>query len=160
MSLWGMKDSKTTAGTCAVTDAGAVTGASGADLSTYNVGDFLRVGSNDYVFTAIASASAATVRSATGSTTIPASTAAAYEVSEKPLYTVYSENIDAALIYGADETEVGITTGEGKRIAHAGWVKRTAGSGGRAGRIHYETLVAASSISGDAADDTPLPDSE
>jgi len=157
MSLWGMKDSKTVAGTCAVTDAGAVTGAGGADLSTYNVGDFLRVGSNDYVFTAIASATAATVRSATGSTTIPASTAAAFEVSEKPLSTVYSENIDAALIYGADETEVGIA-GEGKRIAHAGWVKRTAGSGGRSGRIHYETLVAASSISGDAADDTQLPD--
>ena len=157
MSLWGMKDSKTVAGTCAVTTAGAVTGAGGADLSTYNVGDFLRVGANDYVFTAIASGTAATVRSATGSTTIPASSAAAFEVSEKPLSTVYSENIDAALIYGADETEVGIA-GEGKRIAHAGWVKRTAGSGGRSGRIHYETLVAASSISGDAADDSQLPD--
>jgi len=157
MSLWGMKDSKTVAGTCAVTTAGAVTGAGGADLSTYNVGDFLRVGANDYVFTAIASGTAATVRSATGSTTIPASSAAAFEVSEKPLSTVYSENIDAALIYGADETEVGIA-GEGKRIAHAGWVKRTAGSGGRSGRIHYETLVAASSISGDAADDSQLAD--
>jgi hypothetical protein len=158
MSLWGNKDSKTVAGTCAVTDAGAVTGAGGADLSTYAVGDFLRVGANDYVFTAIADASNATVRSATGSTTIPASSAAAYEVSEKPLSTVYSDNIDAALIYGADKTEVGIA-GEGKRVAHAGWVKRTAGSGGRSGRIHYETLVAMSSISGDAGDDSQLADS-
>ena len=158
MSLWGNKDSKTTAGTCAVTDAGAVTGAGGADLTTYNVGDFLRVGSNDYVFTAIASATAATVRSATGSTTIPASSAAAFEVSEKPLSTVYSENIDAALIYGADSTEVGVA-GEGKSVAHAGWVKRTAGSGGRSGRVQYETLVAMGSISGDAADDSQLADS-
>ena len=36
--------------------------------------------------------------------------------------------------------------------AHLGWVKRTVGTGGRAGRVHYETLVAASSISGDAED--------
>ena len=40
-----------------------------------------------------------------------------------------------------------------------GWVKKTTGSGGRAGRVHYETLVAASSISGDASDDIALPDS-
>ena len=43
-------------------------------------------------------------------------------------------------------------------IAHAGWLKRTAGSGGRAGRVHYETLVAASSVSGDAGDDSVLPE--
>ena len=44
-------------------------------------------------------------------------------------------------------------------ISHVGWVKKTVGSGGRAGRVHYETLVAASSISGDASDDIALPDS-
>ena len=44
-------------------------------------------------------------------------------------------------------------------LSHVGWVKKTVGSGGRAGRVHYETLVAASSISGDAADDIALPDS-
>ena len=43
-------------------------------------------------------------------------------------------------------------------IAHVGWVKKTVGTGGRAGRIHYETLVAASSMSGDAEDIAP-PDS-
>ena len=36
--------------------------------------------------------------------------------------------------------------------AHLGWVKRTIGTGGRAGRVHYETLVAASSITGDGED--------
>ena len=36
--------------------------------------------------------------------------------------------------------------------AHSGWVKRTIGTGGRAGRVHYETLVAASSITGDGED--------
>ena len=44
-------------------------------------------------------------------------------------------------------------------ISHVGWVKKTVGTGGRAGRVHYETLVAASSISGDASDDIALPDS-
>ena len=43
-------------------------------------------------------------------------------------------------------------------VAHVGWVKKTVGTGGRAGRVHYETLVAASSISGDA-EDVPTPDS-
>ena len=35
---------------------------------------------------------------------------------------------------------------------HLGWVKRTVGTGGRAGRVHYETLVAASSMTGDGED--------
>ena len=43
-------------------------------------------------------------------------------------------------------------------MAHIGWVKKTVGTGGRAGRVHYETLVAASSISGDA-EDIATPDS-
>ena len=43
-------------------------------------------------------------------------------------------------------------------IAHVGWVKKTVGTGGRAGRIPYETLVAASSMSGDA-EDIATPDS-
>ena len=45
-----------------------------------------------------------------------------------------------------------------RQIAHTGWVKKTVGTGGRAGRVHYETLVAASSISGDA-EDIATPDS-
>jgi hypothetical protein len=42
--------------------------------------------------------------------------------------------------------------------AHAGWNLRTVGTGGRAGRVHYETLVAMGSMSSDASDDTVLPD--
>jgi len=41
---------------------------------------------------------------------------------------------------------------------HSGWIKRTAGTGGRAGRVQYETLVAGGSITGDTADDTEFPD--
>jgi hypothetical protein len=41
---------------------------------------------------------------------------------------------------------------------HAGWVRRTVGTGGRAGRVTHETLVAMGTIGGDASDDTVMPD--
>ena len=43
-------------------------------------------------------------------------------------------------------------------VAHAGWVRRTVGTGGRAGRIFQETLVAMGSMSGDNTDDRKYPD--
>ena len=55
----------------------------------------------------------------------------------------------------AELTEVGYTKG----AAHTGWVLRTAGTGGRAGRVQYETLVAfGGTFSTDASDDAILPD--
>jgi len=42
---------------------------------------------------------------------------------------------------------------------HAGWIRRTVGTGGRAGRINQEVLVAMGSITGDQADDIQYPDS-
>lgn len=57
---------------------------------------------------------------------------------------------------GATATAV-LNTSEGKKGApHAGWVLRTEGSGGRAGRVTYETLVAMGSISSDGSDDDKL----
>jgi hypothetical protein len=46
-------------------------------------------------------------------------------------------------------------------VSHAGWVVRKVGSGGRAGRVQYETLVAMGSLSGDgnSSEDKILPDS-
>ena len=41
---------------------------------------------------------------------------------------------------------------------HAGWVLRKEGTGGRAGRVTYETLVATSSISTDGTDNTWFPE--
>ena len=45
-------------------------------------------------------------------------------------------------------------------VAHTGWVKRTVGTGQRAGRVQYEVLVAMSKngITGDFADDIQFPD--
>jgi hypothetical protein len=49
-------------------------------------------------------------------------------------------------------------TGDSPAITHSGWVRRTVGTGGRAGRVHYETLVATNTIQGDASDDAVLPE--
>ena len=52
-------------------------------------------------------------------------------------------------VFGVDSTEQGIAGNAGNTGAHAGWIIRTEGSGGRAGRVHSETLVAMGSISSD-----------
>jgi hypothetical protein len=45
-----------------------------------------------------------------------------------------------------------------KGVAHSGWNIRTVGTGGRAGRVQYETLVAIN-ITNDGSDDTVIHDS-
>jgi hypothetical protein len=50
-------------------------------------------------------------------------------------------------VFAADSTETGVTSG----VAHQGWIKVTTGTGGRSGRVTYETLSTAH-ISGDATD--------
>jgi hypothetical protein len=53
----------------------------------------------------------------------------------------------------------GNETGESRsNITHTGWVRRTVGTGGRAGRVFYETLVAGGSITGDQSDDRQFTD--
>lgn len=47
--------------------------------------------------------------------------------------------------------------GAGPKMAHAGWNLRTEGTGGRAGRVSYETLVAMRTITGDG-DSNTIPD--
>ena len=60
-------------------------------------------------------------------------------------------------VFGVDASEVDAdANGHGY---HAGWVLRKVGSGGRAGRVTYETLVAASTITRTTdGDDTAFPD--
>lgn len=47
----------------------------------------------------------------------------------------------------------------GKAVSHSGWNLRRAGTGGRAGRVSWECLVAMRSMTGDASDDATLKDS-
>lgn len=61
-------------------------------------------------------------------------------------------------VWGVSVTEKSNTSGDGPKTTHAGWVSQKIGTGGRAGRIQYETLVAMGSISSDnSADDTYFP---
>lgn len=57
-------------------------------------------------------------------------------------------------MYAVDDNEVAAGAGA---VAHTGWVLRTVGSGGRAGRVMTEVLVAGG-IDSDGSDDTVLPD--
>jgi hypothetical protein len=64
-------------------------------------------------------------------------------------------------VRGDTATAEAVLTGRGyiDGGAHTGWVLRTVGSGGRAGRVQYETLVAmGGNFSTDASDDAILPD--
>jgi hypothetical protein len=65
-----------------------------------------------------------------------------------------------ATIQGDTATAVAVVGGAlHKGVTHAGWVVRKVGSGGRAGRVSYETLVAARTLIGniDAVANTVLP---
>ena len=55
---------------------------------------------------------------------------------------------DKTVVFGVDAAEAQLKPA----VTHAGWVKRTVGTGGRSGRVQYETLVAMGSITGDAED--------
>jgi len=63
-----------------------------------------------------------------------------------------------ATITGETATGYVAVGGGQNRGVTAGWNIRTAGTGGRAGRVQNECLVAIRSMSGDASDDSILPD--
>lgn len=61
--------------------------------------------------------------------------------------------------FGVDTNEAqAARDGASAKVTHAGWVLRTVGTGGRAGRVTNEVLVAMGSMATDASDDTTLPD--
>lgn len=55
-------------------------------------------------------------------------------------------------LQGETATAAAVLSGAKAGAAHAGWVRRVVGTGGRAGRIQEETLVAMGSIAGDFED--------
>jgi hypothetical protein len=65
-------------------------------------------------------------------------------------------------VFGVDTTEQRVSLTTANKAAHSGWVLRTAGTGGRAGRVKTEVLVAMGSMTGDgsasANDDTTFAD--
>jgi hypothetical protein len=76
---------------------------------------------------------------------------------------LYENTTANAFITNAIIGQFGVDTNEQRasntaKPTHAGWVLRREGTGGRAGRIFYETLVAMGSMTGDGSDDTQFPD--
>lgn len=55
-------------------------------------------------------------------------------------------------VFGVDTTESAVARADGKGSVPPGWVKVTTGTGGRSGRVTYETLAEVSSMTGDATD--------
>ena len=125
--------------------------------------------------TALAIDDAVTYTNGGGSQDIGLTTATVYYIHSKPDATHVKlkaavNDLDAiVLTAGSSETGHGLQgatatatatrgSGSGSNVGHPGWVKRTVGTGGRAGRIQYETLVAMSSITGDTADDIEFPE--
>lgn len=61
-------------------------------------------------------------------------------------------------VFGVDANEQANTASAANTAAQAGWVLRKEGTGGRAGRIQTEVLVAMGSMTGDASDDATYDD--
>ena len=63
-------------------------------------------------------------------------------------------------VFGVDSTEVRVQAATTKKgPAHTGWIFRTKGTGGRAGRISQEVLVAGGITTSNTGDDALYPDS-
>jgi len=164
MSLWGMDDSvaqsNTATATVTVTAANAtVVGVNTLFDTDFAVSQFLMVGQNDYIITAIANATVMTVASATGGALVGAQSNGSYVVSNKPIFVATTPNLDANDVYGVSQAEMLYANGastEADGVAHAGWAHRIDKGNGR---FYYETLVAGSSIAGDNdTDDGKLPE--
>ena len=106
------------AGTIAIAANGTVTGTSTAFTTGARVGDYIRAGGEDYLITAIASNTAATVVAGVpGATLSVVSSGASYTLSEKCKYVTTAESAstngihgDPLKVFGVDTTEIGAGT--------------------------------------------------
>jgi len=152
---WGVADEKTSTGTLGVAANGLVTGVGTSFTTEAAVGDFIVTDAESLRIVSITNTTSCHVQAQTLDGAIATAAANQYGLQEAPQYVVTSEvGANATQTFGVDGTEVGITDG----IAHTGWIRRTTGSGNKSGQVYHEVLVA-SRITGDAADDTELPDS-
>ena len=170
MSLWGNKDTVYSTGnvtTIAITNGDGVITASG---STWNEGNGVVPGlvitmgaKGSGIIKSVDSTTQLTLVGATG-LTAEGSLTQSYNISEQPKSLVVDSNYDGNEIYGVDTTEQSVAnaaSGEARQYApaHAGWVGITTYVDTHGNlRVKTETLVAGSTISGDA-EDTKFPDS-
>ena len=170
MALWGTKDTVYSTGNVNVNvTTGVVTEQSGGIAWTagngVKGGQVITVdGTSEGVIKSIDSSTQLTITTEY----LPASNISnkGYEIREKPVSTLGDTNYGAGEIFGVDVTEqqvVNAKTGDLRKYAppHAGWVGITTYVDGNGNfRVKTEVLVAGSSISADASDDTKFADSE
>ena len=172
MSLWGKSESQLAgSGTVAINlGTGVVTGTN-STFSAAMVGSVITVGTAGTCGEAVIISRASNTSISVASTQflIPDGgagiTGIAYTVTQKPKSTLGDVNYQLSEIYGVDTTEQTVAnaaSGEARKYAppHAGWVGiQTYNDMHGNFRVKSETLVASSSITGDAADDGKFPDS-
>ena len=172
MALWGTKDKVYSTGKVNCTTAGVLTKQSGS----INFNTSCEVGMTVTLATDGAGVGEGVIKSIDSATQITltnlnlpgAFTNVAYEIREKPVYTIQDSHWDASDIYGVDTTEQSVAnaaSGNARKYAppHAGWVGITTYNDNAGNlRVKHEVLVAGSSVLGgsdDSGDDTLLPDS-
>ena len=168
MALWGTKDTVYSTGKVNCTTAGVLTKQSGS--IAWTSGNGVKVGQVVTLATDGAGVGEGVIDTITSATAIQlknlnlpgAFTDVDYEIREKPISTIGDTNYAAGEIFGVDAAEQAAARGDNSqyRPAHAGWVGITSYTDMHGNqRVKTETLVANSSISADASDDTILPDS-
>lgn len=165
--LWGKSDSLFSTGTISVNLT--------TKVCTISTGTLPAAATIEGAVVTITGKGSAVILERTGNTTFTivnttgldgtAISGVAYNISGQPVYLNEDSNYDGEEVYGVDTTEQGVVngkTGDARKYApaHAGWVGITTYSDMHGNlRVKTETLVASSSITGDAGDDTILPDS-
>tara|TARA_B100000965_G_scaffold367623_1_gene353704 strand:+ start:273 stop:785 length:513 start_codon:yes stop_codon:yes gene_type:complete len=170
MSLWGNKDTVYSTGKVNCTTAGVLTKQSGS--IAWTSGNGVKVGQVVTLATdgagpgqgVILSIDSATQLTLTNLDLPGAFTDVDYEIRETPVSEVKGGSFAINEIYGVDTTEQSVAnaaSGEARKYApaHAGWVGITTYTDNHGNlRVKSETLVAGSTITGDA-EDTKFPDS-
>ena len=163
MSLWGNKDTVySTGNVTTITTGGVITG-SGTTFSASGLveaGMMITLGSKGGgVIKSVDSDTQLTLHSAAGLTAGSGLTQA-FNISEAPKSTALDSNHNVNEVYGSNPAEVAAAAGTIYEHTHAGWVGITTYTDTHGNtRTKTEVLVAMSSISGDAADDSILADS-
>ena len=178
MALWGNKDSVYSTGTVDVNlGTNTVTGTSGVVTFTSVVseGEVITVGTGaTYGYAVITGVTSTTLSIAStagfvsGLTTV---TAATYNISEEPIYTLgdsiyrapeskttgFSTNPVFTGVFGVDAVEVGVATTTAYAVSHSGWVGITTYIDTHGNlRVKHEVLVAGGILTTTDADDDAL----
>ena len=163
MSLWGNKDTVySTGNVTTITTGGVITG-SGTTFSASGLveaGQMITLGTyGGGVIKSVDSDTQLTLHSAAGLTAGTGLTQA-FNISEAPKSSALDSHTNVNEVYGSNPAEVAAASGTIYEHTHAGWVGITTYTDTHGNtRTKTEVLVAMSSISGDAADDSILADS-